>query len=68
MPRRAPIECSKPGSVTTVSKSHQGGDVAAHAVFPGIAVRVDLGGVGDGVAVDVQVGGYRGEGGEVEAG
>lgn len=47
---------------------HQGGNVAAHAVVPGAAVWVDLGGVGDGVAAGAQVGGHGVEGCEVEAG
>lgn len=47
---------------------HQGADVAAHAVVPGTAVMVELGGVSDGVSVGAQVGGHCCEGGEVEAG
>ena len=47
---------------------HQGGNVAAHAVVPGAAVSVDLGGVGDGVAAGAQFGGHCVEGGKVEAG
>lgn len=47
---------------------HQGGNVAAHTVGPGAAVRVDLGGVGDGVAGGAQVGGHGVEGCEVEIG
>lgn len=45
---------------------HQRCDVAAHAVVPGAAVRVELGGAGDGVAVGAEVGSHCGEGGEVE--
>lgn len=44
---------------------HQGDDVAAHAVVPGAAVGVDLGGVGDSVAAGAQVFGHCGEGREV---
>lgn len=47
---------------------HQGGNVSAHAVVPGAAFRVDLGGIVDGVAAGAQVGGHGVEGGEVEAG
>ena len=47
---------------------HQGGDVAAHAVVPVTSVRVELGGIGDGVAVGAQVCGHCSEGWEVEAG
>lgn len=37
---------------------HRGGNVAAHAVVPGAVVRVEFGGVGDGVAAGVQVAGH----------
>ena len=37
---------------------HQGCNVAAHAVAPGPAVRVEFGGVGDGVAAGAQAGGH----------
>ena len=47
---------------------HQGGNVSAHAVVPGAAVRVELGWVGNGVAAGAQVGGHGVEGGKVEAG
>lgn len=47
---------------------HQGCNVAAHAVVPGAAFRVEFGGVGDGVAAGAQGGGHGVEGGEVEAG
>lgn len=42
--------------------------LSKHAVVPGAAVGVELGGVGDGVTAGVQVGGHRVEGDKVEDG
>ena len=47
---------------------HQGSNVAAHAVVPGAAIWVELGGVGDGMAPGAQAGCHRGKGREVEFG
>ncbi|MNT90037.1 hypothetical protein D3C72_2308680 [compost metagenome] len=44
---------------------HQRGDVTAHAVVPGAAVGVGLGGVGDDVAGIAQIAGHGVEGGEI---
>lgn len=47
---------------------HQGDNVAAHAVVPGAAVRVEFGWVGDGVTAGAQAVCHCGEGREVETG
>lgn len=45
---------------------HQRSNVAPHALGPGAAVLIQLGGVGDGVTACAQAGSYAVEGGEVQ--